>query len=154
MKLKPTWSFVNLCLRSKFSKSVLPDVEDDCKLCFVQCAGSWEGKWRESRKGCLYTSTNDQHSGFRQFLLSFPLPSSQIHKNRCQWTHPIFISSCFVWWCTYLKNKNLNLSFCGPVFHSRAEFPVCSFFVVKLLDLMFAIDVSFQRGCKILYALP
>jgi len=42
--------------------------------------------------------------------------------------------------CRYLKNKNLNLSFYGPVFHSRV-FPVCSFFVFNYwntcLQLMF-----------------
>lgn len=38
----------------------------------------------------------------------------------------------------YFKNKNINLSFYGPVFHSRVVFSVCYFFVVKLLELLFA----------------
>lgn len=153
MTLKTTQPFVSLCLRSKFFKSVLPDVEDDCKSGFVRCVGSWEGKWKEGRKGCVSTGRNDQHCGFRQFWLSFPLPSSQIHKVSAN-TSPFYIFLFCMMIHIYLKNKNLSLSFYGPLFHSGIVFPVCSFFVVKLLELLFAIDVSFQRCPKILYAVP
>lgn len=53
-------------------------------------------------------------------------------------------------WSVYFINKNLNLLFYGPISHSRAVIPMCLLFVVKLLELLFAVDVSFQRHPKIL----
>lgn len=134
MRLKTTCQFV-----WEASSIFFTDAEDDSELGFMQCVGSWEGKWRTGRKGCVSTVRNDQHSGFRQlpvlFLFSHRLTKICVSKH-------IPLSSCFMQWSIYFENKNVKLLFYGPIFHSRVVIPMCLLFLLlnywnSCLQLMF-----------------